>query len=160
MSDNPNDSKTYIPVGEVNTDLYKNDNDRLYNIGGSRGLNLTKIPGMRNGISLKVAGIYFAIYLIWSIPLKFMGLSFDSFGKVGYIIYFGPPLALIIFVAKQIKDSTLTWGQQMNFFVNHKLREAENYSGNVATTDRGITKVTVSYITTPTRKEGSAHGNR
>lgn len=148
MSENPNEPM--ILVGRNRTDAINGaKDDRLYNIGGQRGLNLTSIPGLRNGLSLKKAGLFLLIYLIWAAPLGLLGISPESFNKIGYILHFGPPSLVMYFIFSKVKDSTITASQQLGFMANRRVREHARYHGNAPAGFRGTRRVRFTMLTAP-----------
>lgn len=139
-----------IAVGRNRTDAMNGaKDDRLYNIGGARGLNLTSIPGLRNGLSLKKAGLFILIYLVWAAPLNLLGLGPESFDKIGYIIHFGPPALVLYLVFSKLKDSTITASQQLEFMAVRRVREHARYQGNAPAGFRGTRRIRFTMLTAP-----------
>lgn len=154
MSDN---EERQISVGHIRTDYLKGSNDdRLYNIGGARGLNLTSIPFLSNGLSMRKVGLFLGIYAIWAIPLFIIGIGYKDFGSIGAVIHFFPPGWVIYKFFSKAKESTLTTGQQIGFTLRRFFREGSLYRGTKIMPYRGRTKIRFTMLTAP----GATHGPR
>lgn len=142
--------KNQIKVGQLRTEYINgNTNDKLYGIGGRRGVSLTKFPGLENGLSLKKAAFFVGLVVLWSTPLSLTGLQGSSFGNIGWIIYFGPPLAVVYFASKRVGESTLTGGQQIGFMLRRFFREGARYRGNRIVVGRTRRRVKITMYTAP-----------
>lgn len=139
----------HIPAGQITTDLHKTDDDRIYSFGGKKGISLTEIPFLRNGISLKVAGIYLLILAVNIIIWRSLGVEPNDFWKFGYIAYFGTPLGIIWLLNSRFKDSTISLAEQMQISARHAYLEADEYINNEPASPRGIYYITAELHTPP-----------
>lgn len=139
-----------IRVGYIRTEAIKGGNDeRLYNLGGAKGINLTAIPFLRNGVPIKEAGFALGIYVLWSAPLYLMGIGPTDLQKFALLLHFGPPIMLIRWVFSQAKESTLTTWQQLGFKLRHYFREHTRYQGNAPAGYRGNIRIKYTMLTAP-----------
>lgn len=139
-----------IRVGRIRTEALKGgSDDKLYNLGGEKGLNLTALPFFRNGLPIKQAGLAIAVYALWSAPLFALGIGYMDFAKFGLVIHFGPPILFVRWIFKQIKDSSITAGQQAGFVLNRFFREHTHYRANSPAGYRGTTRIRFTMLTAP-----------
>ncbi len=139
-----------IRVGYIRTEAIKGGNDeRVYNLGGAKGVNLTAIPFLRNGLPVKEAGIALAIYIIWSAPLYLLGIGPTDFQKFALLLHFGPPVIFIRWIFKQAKESTLSTWQQLGFTLGRFFREHTRYQGNAPAGHRGTIRIRFTMLTAP-----------
>lgn len=139
-----------IRVGRIRTEALKGgSDDKLYNLGGEKGVNLTALPFFRNGLPIKQAGLAIAVYALWSAPLFALGIGYMDFAKFGLVIHFGPPILFVWWLFKQIKDSSITAGQQAGFVLNRFFREHTQYRGNAPAGYRGNIRIRFTMLTAP-----------
>lgn len=112
------------------TSLKKRSNNRLYGVGTKeRGLSFS-IFGFRNGIPVFEASIALILLAIWSFFFNLTGLQNNSFGGIGAVIHYGPPVATVWYFTRSDKDTETT---PLDVLVNKtrkKFMEPDYYIAN------------------------------
>lgn len=111
-------------IGRTHTDLFKTRN-RITNIGGKGGLNLTFFSA--DGYSYTQVGVFVAMFLIWSLPINKLGVPWIGWGGLTLAVLLGPPF-LLAWASERTLPNNKTLSQWLTTRYRYHLVEKPLYA--------------------------------
>lgn len=114
-------------VGKVHKSIHSKGGQRLYNIGGKRGLNLVMF--FANGVPLVKLGIFLVVSLFWALPLSlFVSPTWAS--GIGSAVLFGVPFAVAALSDKAFGEDGVSVKDYVQSYASYYLAQNRHYAGN------------------------------